>query len=240
MNLFGVLQDAYPTLLKGLFTTVEVTVISLLIATVLGIITCMFRISHIPPLRWLAKFYIWLIRGTPMLVQAMYIYLALPQLLQMITGSNVKISIMSASIATLALNAGAYMSEIFRGAIEAVDKGQTEAARSLGLSYGQTMRKVVLPQAVRICLPSLVNQCCQDLSAFAGQPVHHHLKGQHDPLRDRSRGDHVLRQSVCGADLCSVCHLHLDRGILPGGHLHSVYYLQKDRRQIEGQEEAQR
>ncbi len=159
MNLFGVLQDAYPTLLKGLFTTVEVTVISLLIATVLGIITCMFRISHIPPLRWLAKFYIWLIRGTPMLVQAMYIYLALPQLLQMITGSNVKISIMSASIATLALNAGAYMSEIFRGAIEAVDKGQTEAARSLGLSYGQTMRKVVLPQAVRICLPSLVNQC---------------------------------------------------------------------------------
>ena len=107
MNLLGVLQDAYPTLLKGLFTTVEVTVISLLIATVLGIITCMFRISHIPPLRWLAKFYIWLIRGTPMLVQAMYIYLALPQLLQMITGSNVKISIMSASIATLALNAGA-------------------------------------------------------------------------------------------------------------------------------------
>lgn len=159
MDLFGVLQDAYPTLLKGLLTTVEVTVISLLIAAVLGIITCMFRISHIPPLRWLAKFYIWLIRGTPMLVQALYIYLALPQLLQMITGSNVKISIMTASIATLALNAGAYMSEIFRGAIEAVPKGQTEAARSLGLSYGQTMRKVVLPQAVKICLPSLVNQC---------------------------------------------------------------------------------
>ena len=159
MDLFGVLQDAYPTLLKGLATTVEVTVISLLIATVLGIITCLFRISHIPPLRWLAKFYIWLIRGTPMLVQALYIYLALPQLLQMVTGSNVKISIFTASIATLALNAGAYMSEIFRGAIEAVDKGQTEAARSLGLNYSQTMRKVVLPQAVKICLPSLVNQC---------------------------------------------------------------------------------
>ena len=152
MDLFGVLQDAYPTLLKGLATTVEVTVISLLIATVLGIITCLFRISHIPPLRWLAKFYIWL-------VQALYIYLALPQLLQMVTGSNVKISIFTASIATLALNAGAYMSEIFRGAIEAVDKGQTEAARSLGLNYSQTMRKVVLPQAVKICLPSLVNQC---------------------------------------------------------------------------------
>ena len=159
MDLFGVLQDAYPTLLKGLLTTVEVTVISLLIATVLGIITCLFRISKIPPLKWLAQFYIWLIRGTPMLVQAMYIYLALPQLIQLVSGSGFKISIMTASIATLALNAGAYMSEIFRGAIEAVDRGQTEAARSLGLNYSQTMRKVVLPQAVRICLPSLVNQC---------------------------------------------------------------------------------
>ncbi len=159
MDLLGVLKDAYPTLLKGLLTTVEVTLISLLIATVLGIITCLFRISKVPPLKWLARFYIWLIRGTPMLVQAMYIYLALPQLIQLVSGSGFKISIMTASIATLALNAGAYMSEIFRGAIEAVDRGQTEAARSLGLNYSQTMRKVVLPQAVRICLPSLVNQC---------------------------------------------------------------------------------
>ena len=159
MDLLGVLKDAYPTLLKGLLTTVEVTLISLLIATVLGIITCLFRISKVPPLKWLARFYIWLIRGTPMLVQAMYIYLALPQLIQLVSGSGFKISIMTASIATLALNAGAYMSEIFRGAIEAVDRGQTEAARSLGLNYSQTMRKVVLPQAVMICLPSLVNQC---------------------------------------------------------------------------------
>ena len=159
MDLLGVLKDAYPTLLKGLLTTVEVTLISLLIATVLGIITCLFRISKVPPLKWLARFYIWLIRGTPMLVQAMYIYLALPQLIQLVSGSGFKISIMTASIATLALNAGAYMSEIFRGAIEAVDRGQTEATRSLGLNYSQTMRKVVLPQAVRICLPSLVNQC---------------------------------------------------------------------------------
>ena len=132
MDLLGVLKDAYPTLLKGLLTTVEVTLISLLIATVLGIITCLFRISKVPPLKWLARFYIWLIRGTPMLVQAMYIYLALPQLIQLVSGSGFKISIMTASIATLALNAGAYMSEIFRGAIEAVDRGQTEAARSLG------------------------------------------------------------------------------------------------------------
>ncbi len=159
MNLFGVLGDAYPLLLQGLGMTLKVTVISLALAVVVGIFTCLFGISKIPPLRWLSKFYIWLIRGTPMLVQAMYIYLAVPQLVQLITGSEFTISIFTASIATLTLNAGAYMSEIFRGAIEAVNKGQMEAARSLGMSYSQSMVKVILPQAVRICLPSLVNQC---------------------------------------------------------------------------------
>ena len=159
MDLFRVLADAYPLLLQGLGMTVKVTVISLIFAIVIGIITCLFVISKIPPLRWIAKFYIWLIRGTPMLVQAMYIYLALPQLVQLVTGSEFKISIFAASLVTLTMNAGAYMSEIFRGAIEAVNKGQMEAARSLGLSYGQSMVKIILPQAVRICLPSLVNQC---------------------------------------------------------------------------------
>ncbi len=159
MDLFRVLADAYPLLLQGLGMTVKVTVISLIFAIVIGIIACLFVISKIPPLRWIAKFYIWLIRGTPMLVQAMYIYLALPQLVQLVTGSEFKISIFAASLVTLTMNAGAYMSEIFRGAIEAVNKGQMEAARSLGLSYGQSMVKIILPQAVRICLPSLVNQC---------------------------------------------------------------------------------
>ena len=159
MDLFRVLADAYPLLLQGLGMTVKVTVISLIFAIVIGIITCLFVISKIPPLRWIEKFYIWLIRGTPMLVQAMYIYLALPQLVQLVTGSEFKISIFAASLVTLTMNAGAYMSEIFRGAIEAVNKGQMEAARSLGLSYGQSMVKIILPQAVRICLPSLVNQC---------------------------------------------------------------------------------
>ena len=159
MNLFGVLSDAFPLLLKGLGMTVQVTVISLVFAVVIGIITCLFGMAKIRLLRWIAKFYIWLIRGTPMLVQAMYIYLAVPQLVQLITGSQFTISIFAASLMTLTLNAGAYMAEIFRGAIEAVNKGQMEAARSLGLSYGQSMVKIILPQAVRICLPSLVNQC---------------------------------------------------------------------------------
>lgn len=159
MDLIRVLGDAYPTLIKGMGMTVGITVLSLLLALVIGVITCLFGMSKIKPLKWISGVYIWLIRGTPMLVQAVYIFFAMPQLVQIITGSNFKIDVFTASLLTLTLNAGAYISEIFRGAIEAVNKGQMEAARSLGLSYGKAMIKIILPQAVQICLPSLVNQC---------------------------------------------------------------------------------
>ena len=139
--------------------TIQVTVVSLVIAMFLGIFTCLMNISGVRPLRGIAKFYIWLIRGTPMLVQGFYIYFAMPQLIQAITGSQFRIDVVTASIITLTLNAGAYTSEIFRGAIQSVDKGQMEASRSLGVSYATSMRKIILPQALRICLPSLVNQC---------------------------------------------------------------------------------
>ncbi|NLH91712.1 MAG: amino acid ABC transporter permease [Atopobium sp.] len=143
----------------GFVTTLQVTVSSLIIAMVLGILVCLMHISHKRVLRGIAKFYIWIIRGTPMLVQAFYIYFAVPQLIQLSTGSSFRIDVFTASLITLSLNAGAYLSEIFRGSIESVDKGQMEASRSLGVSYATSMRKIILPQAVRICLPSLVNQC---------------------------------------------------------------------------------
>ena len=158
MQLFEVLQEVYPTLLEGLGMTVQITVLSLLIAMVLGIFVCLMNISNNVVLRGIAKFYIWLIRGTPMLVQAFYFYFAMPQLIQSITGSQFRITVFTASLVPLTLNAGAYISEIFRGSIESVNKGQMEAARSLGLSYAKSMQKIILPQAVRICLPSLVNQ----------------------------------------------------------------------------------
>ena len=158
LDLIGVFKDAYPLLIQGIGMTVGITLLAIVLALVLGVLTCLFHMSHIKPLRWLAKLYIWLIRGTPMLVQGMYIYFAMPQLIQLVTGSQFRISVTVASLVTLTLNAGAYMSEIFRGAIQAVNKGQMEAARSLGLSYGKSMWKIILPQAVRICLPSLVNQ----------------------------------------------------------------------------------
>lgn len=158
-NLGTVLMEAWPLLWEGLQTTVFVTVVSLVVAMLLGILTCLMNLSKIAPLRGVAKFYIWIIRGTPMLVQAFYLYFAVPQLLQATIAPDFRLDVITASIITLILNAGAYIAEIFRGAIQSVDKGQMEASRSLGVGHATTMRKIILPQAVRICLPSLVNQC---------------------------------------------------------------------------------
>jgi polar amino acid transport system permease protein/polar amino acid transport system substrate-binding protein len=157
MDLFRVFGEVHPLLTKGLWITVEVTVLSLLLALVIGLISCFLALSKRAPLRWISKVYVGLIRGTPLLVQVFYIYFAIPQLLQLM-GFDVRLTPFIAGLITLTLNAGAYLSEIFRGAINAVNPGQMEAARSLGLSHAQAMKKVVLPQAFRICLPSLVNQ----------------------------------------------------------------------------------
>ena len=157
MDLFRVFGEVQPLLTKGLWITVEVTVLSLLLALVIGLISCFLALSKRAPLRWISKVYVGLIRGTPLLVQVFYIYFAIPQLLQLM-GFDVRFTPFIAGLITLTLNAGAYLSEIFRGAINAVNPGQMEAARSLGLSHAQAMKKVVLPQAFRICLPSLVNQ----------------------------------------------------------------------------------
>ena len=158
-DLIQVLGEAWPLLWQGLQMTVYVTIVSLVVALPLGIVTCLMNLSKFRVLRGVAKVYIWIIRGTPMLVQGFYFYFAVPQILQATIAPDFRLDIVTASIVTLILNAGAYSSEIFRGAIQSVPKGQTEASRSLGVSHGKTMLKIVLPQAVRICLPSLVNQC---------------------------------------------------------------------------------
>ncbi len=158
-TLIDTLVAAWPLLWNGLQMTVYVTVISLIVAMPLGIVTCLMNLSKFRVLRGIAKFYIWIIRGTPMLVQGFYIYFAVPQIIQALIMPDFRIDVVTASLITLILNAGAYTSEIFRGAIQSVPDGQTEASRSLGVSHVKTMQKIVLPQAIRICLPSLVNQC---------------------------------------------------------------------------------
>ena len=152
MKVINLFVQHLPTFLNALLITVEVTVISLLIATLLGIVFGLFKISKIKPLTWIANVYISIIRGTPLLVQILFIYFGFPMVF------GFQWTLMSAGIVIMSLNAGAYMTELIRGGIEAVDKGQMEAARSLGLPYSKAMSKVILPQALRTMLPSIINQ----------------------------------------------------------------------------------
>jgi len=151
------MREVSPLLMRGVGITVQTTIVALIIAIILGLIACLAGMSGTRILRLLAKGYIWIIRGTPLLVQTFFVYFGVPQLIQSL-GFNFRLSPFAAGVITLSLNAGAYIAEIFRGGIEAIDHGQMEAARSLGLSHYRAMFRIILPQAVRISIPSFVNQ----------------------------------------------------------------------------------
>ena len=140
-------------LFEGLKNTLILTCISVLMGTIFGAVVALMRMSKVAPLRWLTSVYIEVIRGTPILLQLYIFYFVLPNVLPFLKLSQ----FMWVSIA-LCVNSAAYVSEVIRSGIQAVDKGQTEAARSLGLSEGQTMVKIIMPQAVRNILPALGNE----------------------------------------------------------------------------------
>ncbi|MGK0551229.1 amino acid ABC transporter substrate-binding protein/permease [Enterococcus faecalis] len=148
----GLIKNNWTKLLSGLWMTIQLTLISFVLALIVGVIFGLFSVSPNKFLRALATIYVDIIRGIPLMVLAFFIYFGMPGLL----GFNIPVFL--AGIITLTLNASAYISEIFRGGIKAVPPGQMEASRSLGLSYGRTMQKIILPQAVRIMIPSFVNQ----------------------------------------------------------------------------------
>ncbi len=158
MDFVRVYNEALPLLLAGIKMTVLISLIALAIGMVLGLVSCLLSISKNVILRFISGVYIWIIRGTPMIVQAFIIYFGMPQLIQKLINPAFRLDPFTAGIITLSLNAGAYLSEIFRGGIQAVNKGQKEAARSLGLSEARTLFKIVLPQAFKVALPSMVNQ----------------------------------------------------------------------------------
>ena len=157
MNFLKTIEQAKPLLLEGIKVTILISLLSLLIGMVIGFLACIMGMSKNRFLKGVSAVYIWIIRGTHMIVQAFIVYFGMPQLIQMIEPSF-RIEAFTAGVITLSLNAGAYLSEIFRGGISAVPNGQVEAARSLGLSKGRTMLKVILPQAIKIAIPSMVNQ----------------------------------------------------------------------------------
>ena len=140
-------------LLEGLVTTLEFTCIAVVLGAILGTLVAMMKMSKSKIVRFLASVYIEVIRGTPILLQLYIFYFVLPSLLPFLNLSQ----FMWVAIA-MCINSSAYVSEVIRSGIQAVDKGQTEAARSLGMSQGRTMVHIILPQAVRNILPALGNE----------------------------------------------------------------------------------
>ncbi|QGZ33732.1 amino acid ABC transporter permease [Stappia indica] len=145
---FNYLTNAY--ILEGVLTTIWLTCVSLLCGLFLGFLIALMRRSKLQVLRAIAWFYIWLFRGTPLLVQLIVIYTALPQL-------GIRFSVVEAALIGLALNEAAYLAEIIRAGIEAVPEGQSRAARALGMTERQIMRYIIMPQAFKVIIPPLGN-----------------------------------------------------------------------------------
>ena len=149
---FGLIVRSLPLLLEGAFITIEITTISVGLGGLMGLVVCLMRIAGPSILRFFARAYVDFLRGTPLLVQIFMIYFALPNIL------GQRIDPFIAAVAACSLNSAAYIAEIFRSGIESIDKGQMEAGRSLGLSWAQTMRLIILPQAFKRIVPLLGNE----------------------------------------------------------------------------------
>ena len=153
MSIPALIVQYWPRLIAGLGLTVEITIISLILAGILGMVFGLLSVSKRKSLRAIALVYVDIVRGTPLLVQAFFIYFGIPAAL------GIQSDPVVSGVITLSLNAGGYLAEIVRGGIESISRGQMEAARSLGLPYGMAMRSVILPQAIRTMTPALINQC---------------------------------------------------------------------------------
>lgn len=148
---FSVIINQMPSLLSGCAVTLILCTVALVFGLAIGIIFALLRDSKIKIISMFAWFYIWIFRGTPLLVQLYLIYFGLPNF-------GIQFSAITAGILGMALNTGAYIAEIVRSGIHAVDYGQREAAKSLGMSYPKEMIRIVAPQATKIILLPLVNQ----------------------------------------------------------------------------------
>lgn len=156
--MISVIQTYKVMLLQSLGQTLLLTLLSLIFAFIIGLIFGLMNVSKSKILNCIGTIYVDGIRGVPLIVLAYFIYFGIPAAVKAIGFTDFKLTALVAGTISLSMNAGAYMAEIFRAGIQSVDKGQMEAARSLGLSYGKSMRKVILPQAIRTMIPSIINQ----------------------------------------------------------------------------------
>lgn len=149
---FSCVAQYWPFLYHGALLTLKMTAICTVLGFVLGVLLSLVKLSKCKPLVWFSQFYTSVFRGTPLLVQLCIVHFGLPQFL------GVTFTTTQSGILTLSLNSAAYISEIFRGGIQGIDRGQYEAAQSLGIGYKDMMKDIIIPQAVKHILPSLVNE----------------------------------------------------------------------------------
>lgn len=143
-----------PAMFEGSLTTVQLFLVVWLLSVPLGLLVAIVRIMSSKPIKTVIAGYIWVMRGSPLMLQMMFIYYGLP----FMPVIGVRLDDWSAALLAFIINYAAYFAEIFRAGIQAIDKGQYEAARSLGMSYTQTMRRIVLPQVIRHVLPPVANE----------------------------------------------------------------------------------
>lgn len=147
----SVLAEALPRILTaGLTMTIPLTLVSFFFAMIIAVAVALVQYANVPVLRQIARFYIWVIRGTPLLVQLFVVFYGMPNI-------GILIDPFPAAVIVFSINEGAYMAEIIRAALESVPAGQMEAGRCVGMTYLQTMRRIILPQAMRTAFPSLSN-----------------------------------------------------------------------------------
>ncbi|AEF95109.1 polar amino acid ABC transporter, inner membrane subunit [Desulfotomaculum nigrificans CO-1-SRB] len=152
MDTLQVIFDALPALLVGLKLTIELTALAVFFGCIIGLFIALARISGIGILKSLAVAYTEFFRGTPLLVQLFMVFFGLPQLI------GHPVNAFSVAVVACSLNSGAYVAEIFRAGIQSIERGQMEAARSLGMTYAQAMRYIILPQAFKRVIPPLGNE----------------------------------------------------------------------------------
>ena len=151
ISFFATVIEYIPKFLPAAWMTLTLSVLSIIAGTVIGVIFSFMNLSKIKVLNWIATFYKTIVRGTPLLLQLIFVYNALPLM-------GLRLPPFTAAVIALAFHNGAYIAEIFRGSIESIDVGQVEAARCLGMTKFQAMKRVVLPQAVKRAIPPLGNQ----------------------------------------------------------------------------------
>ena len=173
--------------LNGLAGTLCLAAITVFCGTLLGTVLAVMRLSKVKPFQWVVRFYVWVLRGTPILLQLYFFWIFLPKIV------HVRISDTFCIVIALIVNASSYVAEVIRAGIQAVDKGQMEAARSLGMTGRHAMTKIILPQAVKNILPALGNEFIvllkeTSISGYIG-------------IRDLTHGGDIIRSNTYDAFL---------------------------------------